>query len=133
MKHRILTVDDEEGIRFLVKELFGPQGYDVLEAGSAAELRQLFKGSPPDVVLLDLSLPDSNGLALLPEVKKTWPESKIIILSGDGRPETADKAFKLDDLFFQPKPFDLGMLKTVVEVALQQKAKTNPGCTEAKT
>ena len=132
MKHKILIVDDEEEIRFLVRDFFESERYEVIEAADADALRELFKGSPPDVVLLDLKLPDANGLTLLPEVKKTWPDSRIIILTGYGTPEAAKTAFKLDDLFLQNKPFDLGMLRTLVEMALQQKAKLGTDIAAAK-
>src|ERR1043166_4646988 len=122
MKHKILIVDDAEGIRFLVRECLEGERYEVMEAANGAALRALFAGPAPDVVLLDLKLPDVDGLTLLPEVKKTWPESRIIILTGNGSVEAAEKAFKMGDLFLQNKPFDLGMLRTLVEMAVQKKA-----------
>ncbi|HNW07694.1 MAG TPA: response regulator [Verrucomicrobiota bacterium] len=80
-KGRILIVDDEEGIRELLKALLLDR-YLVSEADSGATLRQAFACDRPDVVLLDLKLPDANGLALLPVIKQQWPATEVIILTG---------------------------------------------------
>ena len=133
MKHKIMIVDDEEEIRFLVKALFEGERYEVIEAADAAALRQLFEGSPPDVVLLDLKLPDADGLTLLPELRKTWPGSRIIILTGYGTVEAAEEAFKLGDLFLQSKPFDSGMLRTLVEMAVHEESNLRTNSAEGNT
>ncbi len=116
-----MIVDDEVGIRFLIKSLFDGDRYEVIEAADAGAMRRLFKGPPPDVVLLDLKLPDADGFTLVPELRKTWPGSRIIILTGYANIEAAEKAFRLDDLYLQSKPFDPGMLKTLVEMAVHKK------------
>ena len=78
---RILIVDDEEGIRDLLKSLLLTD-YQVSEADSGATLHKAFDSDRPDVVLLDLKLPDANGLALLPAIKQRWPTTEVIILTG---------------------------------------------------
>jgi two-component system nitrogen regulation response regulator NtrX len=122
MKRRIIVVDDEEQIRFLVKSVLEMEGCEVTEAEDASGLRNCFTGPAPDVVILDLNLPDGNGLALLPEVKKTWPSVKVIILTGYGTVEAAEAAYKVDEVYFQNKPFDAEMMKALVELALARKA-----------
>ena len=122
MKAKILVVDDDEGIREIVKTFLETAGYEVTEAADAATTRKAFAGPAPDVVLLDLKLPDGYGLELLPELKKSWPKSKIIILTGDHSVETGEAAYKMDgQVFLLNKPFDVGVLEALVEMALAQK------------
>ncbi len=78
---RILIVDDEDGIRDLLKALL--QGdYQTSEADCGATLYKALDHDRPDVVLLDLTLPDANGLALLPAIKERWPTTEVIVLTG---------------------------------------------------
>jgi len=81
-KARILIVDDEEGIRDLLKTIL-ERDYDVSEAASGAALRDALKHDQPDVVLLDMKLPDGNGLGLLPAIKERWPATEVIVLTGE--------------------------------------------------
>ena len=74
MKGKVLIVDDETSLRELLVAALS-ELYDVAEAGTGAELQQFFFQTPPDVVLLDVQLPDANGLDLLPQLKKSWPDT----------------------------------------------------------
>jgi DNA-binding NtrC family response regulator len=118
MKAKVLVVDDEEAIRLLVRITLEEDGHEVIEAVDAATLRQAFKETAPDLVILDLKLPDGDGLDLLPEMKKNWPRSKTIILTGYGSVEAAEKAYLVDEVYIQCKPFDAGILRALVNVAL---------------
>ena len=80
-KGRILIVDDEEGMRDLLKAILEAD-YHVTEADSGAALHQALNHEQPDVVLLDMKLPDANGLGLLPAIKQRWPATEVIMLSG---------------------------------------------------
>jgi DNA-binding NtrC family response regulator len=87
-KGRILIVDDEEGMRDLLKAIL-ESNYHVAEADSGAALHKALDAEQPDVVLLDMKLPDANGLGLLPAIKQRWPATEVIMLSGspsDGGP-----------------------------------------------
>ena len=121
MKPKIMIVDDEETIRLFVKAVLETEGYEVSEVGTAAALRQACEGPQPDVVLLDLKLPDSDGLALLPPMKKKWPDTEVIVLTGYGSIEVAVEATKRGAYYFQPKPFDAATLRLQVERALDHK------------
>src|SRR5438552_4394747 len=79
---KILIVDNEEGIRELLRAVLGKQ-HQVTEAESGAALQKSFGQEQPDVVLLDVRLGDANGLELLPSVKKRWPETEVIVLTGE--------------------------------------------------
>jgi DNA-binding NtrC family response regulator len=115
-----MIVDDEEVIREFVKTCLQSSGYEVTEASDAATLGA-FNGGQPDVILLDLKLPDADGLSLLPQMKKSWPEAEVIVLTGHGSIEAAVEATKRGAYYFQPKPFDCSTLKLQVERALEHK------------
>ena len=80
-KGKVLIVDDDEGIRELFKALLEGH-YHIAEADSGAALHQALEEDQPDVVLLDLKLPDGNGLSLLPAIKQRWPATEVILMSG---------------------------------------------------
>jgi two-component system, NtrC family, response regulator HydG len=117
-----MIVDDEEVIREFVKTYLEGIGYEVTEAADGAALKTFFGGVQPDVVLLDLKLPDVDGLTLLPSLKKNWPEAEVIVLTGHGSIEVAVEATKRGAYYFQPKPLDGSTLKLQVERALEHKS-----------
>lgn len=121
MKAKVMIVDDEEMIRRFVVEALSREGYEVSEVADAAGLRTAYDGPQPDVILLDLKLPDADGLVLLPQIKKKWPDSEVIVLTGYGSIEVAVEATKLGAYYFQPKPFDTGTLKLQVARAVEHK------------
>ncbi len=81
MKGKILIVDDQADYRDLLKLHLEDQ-FQVVEADSGEALQRTFAQEQPDVVLLDVRLPDANGLELLPMIKKRWPETEVIVLTG---------------------------------------------------
>ena len=120
MKPKVMIVDDEAVIREFVKTCL-EDGYEVTEVADAAALKSYFGAMQPDIVLLDLKLPDADGLSLLPQVKKTWTEAEVIVLTGHGSIEVAVEATKRGAYYFQPKPFDCSTLKLQIERALEHK------------
>src|SRR6476661_1269280 len=103
MKGTILVVDDASDIReLLVMVLQGT--YDVNQAENGAALRKAFGETQPDVILLDLALGDADGLDLLPDIKKQWPETEVIVLTGNATYEAAVTATKRGAFQFQSKP-----------------------------
>ena len=91
MKSKILVVDDENDLRQLLAAVLG-EHYDVSQAGSGATLKKLFPQPAPDVVLLDVKLPDADGLDLLTQIKRRWPDTEVILLSGYGTMSMAIEA-----------------------------------------
>jgi DNA-binding NtrC family response regulator len=120
MKHRIMLVDDQAEFRSLLSENFRARGYEVLEASDAAALKASFAGPQPDVALLDLKLPDADGLDLLPLIKGQWPETEAIVLTGYATLEHAVEATKRGAFHFQTKPHNEGIYN-LVERALERK------------
>ena len=93
MKGNILIVDDAPDIRELLGNILRT-AYEVSSAESGAALKQAFTEAQPDVVLLDIKLPDADGLDLLPQIKKQWPETEVIVLTGNATFEAAVEATK---------------------------------------
>jgi two-component system response regulator HydG len=121
MSTRILVIDDEADIRALLRIILTKAGYDVLESEDGAGLEKALKGPQPDLALLDLKLPDADGLDLLPKIKKTWPDTEVVILTGHGGLDTAVQAIKLGAYDFQQKPFDPKTLLVSLERAVEHK------------
>ena len=127
MKGKILIVDDEADLRSLLISILEGE-YTVTEAENGAALKKLFTGEAPDVVLLDLNLPDTNGLDLLPQLKKSWPETEVVVLTGAATFEAAVEATKRGAYHFINKPFDTSALLVTLDRAIenrQQKEENN--------
>jgi len=127
MKGKILIVDDEADLRAMLKSIL-QDDYAVTLAEDAATLQKLYLQEAPDVILLDLKLPDANGLDLLPQIKKTWPETEVIVLTGEATFEAAVLATKRGAYHFINKPFDTQALQVTIDRAIenrQQKEENN--------
>jgi len=104
-RNRILIVDDEENIRKSLKMILEYEGYTIYEAGDGVEARQRLDEHPEiDLVLLDIKLPDIDGLALLAEIKKRPLAPEVIMISGHGTIPMAVEATKLGAFDFLEKP-----------------------------
>jgi len=81
MKGKVLIVDDDADLRLVLSEVLKDE-YTVAQAESGAALKKALNGVQPDVLVLDVDLGDANGLRLLPEIKRRWPETEVIVLTG---------------------------------------------------
>ena len=116
----ILVVDDEPEIRQLVKEILEDEGYEVLVAENAEQARRARRLRRPDLVLLDIWMPDVDGISLL----KEWSgngglDMSVIVMSGHATIETAVEATRLGAYDFIEKPLSLAKLLLTVENTLQ--------------
>lgn len=120
MNH-ILVVDDEEEIRNSLKEILEEEGYGVATAADAAEAMTLIQDAPYDVVLLDIWLPDRDGLDVLTDIRQLAAENRpeVIIISGHGTIETAVRATKLGAYDFLEKPLSLDRTLIVLKNAVE--------------
>ncbi len=115
----ILVVDDEPEIRRLVQEILEDEHYRVVTADSAEGARELYRKQQPELVLLDIWMPGTDGITLL----KEWcaggrPEVPVVIMSGHGTIETAVEATRLGAYDFIEKPVSMAKLLVTVERAL---------------
>jgi two-component system NtrC family response regulator len=116
-EYSILVVDDEESIcRLIAKEL--QSGHrSVRTAFSGTEARRQMRARPPDVVLLDLCLPDADGLELLAELRRQQPDTEFVLLTGYGTIALAVEAMRIGAYDFLTKPFKLDRLEQILEQA----------------
>jgi DNA-binding NtrC family response regulator len=116
---RILVVDDEADIRGLLKEILSEEGYDVEIAADASQARSSRATQVPDLVLLDIWMPDTDGITLLREWSATdGYDCPVVMMSGHGTVETAVEATRLGAFDFVEKPLSLTKLLRTVERAL---------------
>ena len=120
----VLVVDDEGDIRTLIDEILSEEGYQVTVAADAAEARSARGQDKFDLVLLDIWMPDTDGISLLRE----WSEPgnldcPVVIMSGHGTVDTAVEATRLGAFDFVEKPLSLAKLLRTVERALEESKK----------
>ena len=121
----ILVVDDELGIRDLLSEILNDEGHHVDLAENAAEARALRNASRPDLVLLDIWMPDTDGVTLL----KEWAaggqlDMPVIMMSGHATIDTAVEATRIGAQSFLEKPITLQKLLKAVDQALARDVET---------
>jgi DNA-binding NtrC family response regulator len=116
----ILVVDDEIGIRELLSEILSDEGHVVTTAESAATARTLRRESAPDLILLDIWMPDTDGVTLLKEwVASGQLSAPVIMMSGHATLETAGEATRLGALDFLEKPIALARLLSAVRDGIE--------------
>ncbi|MEE8538693.1 MAG: sigma-54 dependent transcriptional regulator [Woeseiaceae bacterium] len=120
----VLVVDDEDDIRVLIKEILSDEGYEVTNAADAAEARTARDEGKFDLILLDIWMPDTDGISLLRE----WSEHgeldcPVVIMSGHGTVDTAVEATRLGAFDFVEKPLSIAKLLRTVERAIEASKK----------
>ena len=117
-KYKVLIIEDEGNIRHFVKTILATNGYQVIEAKTAAEGKMAFMSHSPDVVILDLGLPDGDGMDFLKLIRQDF-STPIIVLSA--RTDEKDKVVALDSGAndYITKPFGTAELQARVRAALR--------------
>jgi len=118
----ILVVDDEPRVRESIRSILEDEGYSVIEASDGQEGLARVAGDRPDTVLLDIWMPDLDGIEVLRGIKQMDADLPVIIMSGHGTIETAVKAAKLGAYDFLEKPLSIDKLELVIRNALSQRA-----------
>ncbi|HEY5895099.1 MAG TPA: sigma-54 dependent transcriptional regulator [Chthoniobacterales bacterium] len=104
-KHRVLIIDDERPVVMTLEALLTANGYEVFAASTGRAGKQLLASEKPGLVLLDLGLPDADGMDLLREMKSTQSDLEIIILTGQDSLHNAIESIKLGAFHFISKPY----------------------------
>jgi two-component system nitrogen regulation response regulator GlnG len=115
----LLVIDDEESVRYSFRRVFEGNQVAVLTARTAAEGLAQLREHNPEVVVLDLQLPDRSGLQVFPEVQALDPKRPVIFITAHGTTETAIEAMKQGAFDYLVKPVDLDRLSQVVERAFE--------------
>ncbi|SDR03844.1 response regulator [Pseudoxanthomonas sp. CF125] len=124
-EQRVLIVDDDADIVTLLTRYLSGHGFQVSGAGNGAQLRAHVESVGTDVILLDLGLPDEDGLELLRYLQATW-SGPVIVVSGRGEPVERVVGLELGADDFVSKPFDLRELLARIRSVLRRSAKTAP-------
>lgn len=120
MSASILVVDDEEGIRTSLRSILEDEGYQVAVASSGIEALRICGTDPPDLMILDIWMPEMDGLETLRRVKEFVPAMQVMMMSGHGSIETAVKAVKFGAYDYIEKPLSLESVTLRVKHALEQ-------------
>ena len=120
MSASILVVDDEEAIVSSLSSILQDEGYEVGVAKSGVEALKIYTVDPPDLMLLDIWMPEMDGLETLRRVKELVPTAQVMVMSGHGSIETAVKAIKLGAYDYIEKPLSLENVTLRVKHALEQ-------------
>jgi PAS domain S-box-containing protein len=133
MNGRILIIDDEETLCYFLKESLEEKGYQAVAAHTAADGLEKLAVQGADLVLLDLKLPDGEGLDVLSEIRKVDAELPVIVLTGHAAVETAVRAMKLGAYDYLEKPVNLAQLTSSVgEVLKSTRRERRSGKTTAR-
>ncbi len=119
MKQKILIVDDEVSILQSLGGILQDEGYGITPALSGEEALDKAKKDPPDLILLDIWMPGIDGITVLVEMKKLYPQIPVIIISGHGSIETAVKATRMGAFDFIEKPLSLERVLVSIQNAIE--------------
>ena len=111
----ILIVDDETPTLEMLELFLGALGYSVLTANNQAEGFEIFEREKPPIILTDIKMPGKDGLSFLEQVKSLRPETEVIVITGHGDRDLAQRAFDLKATEFLHKPLDTDVLEKVLE------------------
>ncbi len=111
---KILVVDDEAGIRNLLKRFFEAKGYQTILAGSGEEALALLEKEKPSLVLLDVSMPGMDGIQALKKIRDIDPNVGVVMITGLNDEHIAKRATEMGAYAYVVKPFDMKYLELVV-------------------
>ena len=118
-KRSVLVVDDDADIRSLLKDLLSEAGYTVRVAKSGAEAIEQIGKDLPDLVMMDVKLPDQDGIGVLRQLKREHPELEVIVMTAFGGSSTAIKAMEHGAYDYVTKPFEIDDLLADAEARLR--------------
>ncbi len=120
-KGKILVIDDEDIVLISCRRALTPEGYEVKTAKNGADGLRMLEAEPFDLALVDIKMPDIDGIEVLRRIKEGWPETEVIMITGYGTVSTAVIAMKLGAFDYIEKPFRPDELILLVSKALERK------------
>lgn len=118
-KKKVLIVDDQNGIRVLLLEVFSSEGYNTFQAANGKIALEIVKREAPDLVLLDMKIPGMDGLEILKHIKTIDSSIKVIMMTAYGELDMIKEATDLGALMHFTKPFDIDEMRMEVNRQLQ--------------
>lgn len=118
-KKKVLIVDDQNGIRVLLMEVFSNEGYETFQAGNGKLALEIVRRESPDLVLLDMKIPGMDGLDILKHIKQIDASIKVIMMTAYGELDMIKEATDLGALTHFTKPFDIDDLRQAVNAQLR--------------
>ena len=115
---RVLVVDDEIEVRQLLQEFLSGCGYDVLVAATGQEALDALDAQRPDLVLLDVSMPEMDGVEALRHIVTVDPPVPVIMVTANADISLTSKLLAMGAVDYIPKPFDLDYLEQAVSIQL---------------
>lgn len=103
---KILIVDDAEFLRVRISKMLLGEGYEIFEADNGAKAVNLYKSTQPDLVLMDITMPEMDGLTALKEIRTFDPKARVIMLTALGQESVVLEAIKSGARDFVVKPFE---------------------------
>ncbi|OAB47755.1 response regulator [Paenibacillus antarcticus] len=119
-KKKLLIVDDQNGIRILLMEVFSSEGYDTFQAANGKLALELVVNESPDLVLLDMKIPGMDGLEILKRIKELNTDIKVIMMTAYGELDMIKEATDLGALMHFTKPFDIDEMRVAVNTQLKK-------------
>jgi len=119
MKKKLLIVDDQNGIRILLMEVFSSEGYETYQASNGKLALEIVKNVSPDLVLLDMKIPGMDGLDILKHIKSIDASIKVIMMTAYGELDMIKEATDLGAIMHFTKPFDIDELRQAVNQQLR--------------
>lgn len=116
----ILIVDDQLGIRILMKEVFSQEGYEVRLAANGFEALDIVKEANIDGVLLDMKIPGMDGIQILKKLKESWPHLPVMMMTAYGELDLIQEAMELGASHYFTKPFDIFEVRDTVNNLLNK-------------
>jgi DNA-binding NtrC family response regulator len=128
---RILLVDDEERFRTNLRKMLMAEGFEVTAAASGADALAELASQPHDVILLDMRMPDMDGLATLAAIKERHPDPEVVVLTGHASVEAAVQILNLgaSDFLLKPCPLEevIAKIETAYDRKLARQERVQPG------
>ena len=115
---KVMVVDDDIFMRMNYKQMLVENGYEVAEAANGIEAISVYNDFQPDMVMMDINMPEMDGLAALEEIKKIDPNARVAMITGTGKPDLVVAAYKTGAMDFVLKPLDEERILDTVKKAL---------------
>lgn len=121
---KILVVDDDPEVRMTTRDFLASKGYTVTVAAGGREALGLVEAVDPDVVLLDVAMPDMDGMETLRRLVAAWPTLPVIMITANADIEITSKVLQMGAADYVPKPFDLDYLDQAVSIQLSARSRS---------